>query len=239
MLRRMLNTHPDRTCHGEVFSIRREPNLGRDYHMKISKTTKELAELRAADMVDFLHRHVWERKDCKAIGAKIKYRQLEEQYPAILQAILDDPEILIIHLTRKNLLKRYVSNRLVIAQKTPTVITNRAAKASEKFEIQVKTIIDPEKCIDNMKETRASEKRFKSYFQGHHVFDMVYETFINQENQSMMKLQSVLGVDPMPLEPKTVKINSDNLEDLVENFDELTNTLQDTIFSHYLKCSRS
>jgi LPS sulfotransferase NodH len=235
MLRVMLNTHPDIVCYGEAISNRNAPNLGRDYQKKFSKTSEELAGILATDPVGFLYQYVWERKDCKALGIKIKYRQLEEQFPALLQAIRNDPEILIIHLTRQNRLKRYVSNRLVNAAKTPTVIVKTAAMASEISKTQVKTVIDPQKCIEDMKRNRAAEKRFKAYFQGRPVFDIVYESLISPEDQGMMKLQTFLGVDPIALEPKTVKINSDSLEDLVENFDELETAIQKTSFSSYLR----
>ena len=144
MLRMMLNSHPGIACYGEVITLKGEPNLGKKFQDSIGKTSEELAEIRGNNPVNFLYNYIWNQDyyqaDCKAIGLKIKYRQLQEQFKDVFQAILDDREIRIIHLTRKNLLKRYVSNRLSGSGKTSTVILN-----SEESKLQPKITVDVER----------------------------------------------------------------------------------------------
>lgn len=233
MLRIMLNKHPDIICHGESITRKTSPGLGKAYQNQIGKTEEELKEIRDKNPVHFLYQYVWGRTDCRAIGVKIKYEQLEE-FPEVMQAILADPEILIVHITRDNLLKRYISHRLARTRKTPMIILKRDAKTAEQSSTSEKIVVDPQECIEDMKKTQAEEERFNVHFQSHRIFDAVYEKLVAPGDKSIIQMQSFLGVDPLPLEPETVKINSDRLEDLIANYTELSNALQNTPFSRYL-----
>ncbi len=231
MLRMALNSHPHIICHGEVISLHGKPNLGRKYQKKIDKTSDELATIRSQDPVHFLYKYVLNhhQKNCEAVGVKIKYRQLEEEFNNICQEIVNDKTISIIHLTRKNLLKRYISNKLAGAQKTPTVITDSTAKKE-----QPKIVINVQDCLENISSVKEAEIRFREQFKNHKLVEIVYEDLIADQNNQIKKLQNFLGINPIDLQVKTVKINSDNLEDIVENYQELVMAIKETPYVQYL-----
>jgi len=149
----------------------------------------------------------------------------------MFKAILADKDIKIVHLRRRNLLKRYVSNRLAASQKTLTVIINKHAQ--EKNE-QQKITIDIKHCIQDMEATEKAENNFKSHLFAHHVFEIFYEDLTVADSPELLKLQAFLGVDPIAIQPKTVKVNSDNLADSVENYSELYQQLLNTVFGKHL-----
>lgn len=231
MLRMMLNSHPDIVCHGEVITVKGKPNLGK-YADTLAKTDEELAQLMAEDATRFLYDYVWGDPNCSAIGCKIKYRQLEEQFPDLFKAVLTDKNIKIVHLKRRNLLKRYVSNRLAGSQKTPTVILERGHQDDN---AQQKIVIHVKKCIQDIEAIKQSEIDFANYFAEHPVFDVYYEDLTLSDGQELNKLQVFLGVKPLAIQPKTVKVNSNNLADLIENYDEIKRALADTIYGEYLR----
>ena len=229
MLRMMLNRHPHIICFGEAITLDGKPNLGRKIHKKINKTSDELAEILFGDSVNFLYEYIFNQEDCEAVGVKIKYRQLEEQFQEIFDKIANDKTISIIHLTRKNLLKRYVSNRLSGSKKTPHVILN-----SQEQQAQPKVKINVQKCLEDISAVQEAESRFRKYFKNHKLFEIVYEDILANRSQQMAELQEFLGVQPKELEPKTLKINSDNLEDIVENYQELVMEIKETSYFQYL-----
>lgn len=229
MLRMMLNSHPDILCHGEVISLNGLPNLGKKYQEEIAQSSEDLARIRDEDPVNFLYNYVWNQQNCKAIGAKLKYRQLEEQFQEVFKAILKDSSVLIIHLTRKNLLKRYVSNRLAGSNKTPTVITDRSNHGTPG-----KIFIDPQRCMEDISSFQAAETRFREYFQRHQTCEAVYEDLVIPGSHKLVELQNFLGVNPITLKPKTIKINSNSLEDNIENYEELKKIFKTTPYAQYL-----
>lgn len=233
MLRMILNSHPEIACYGEVITLKGEPNLGKKYQDSIGKTSQELAQIRAENPVNFLYNYIWNQEyyqaNSKAIGLKLKYRQLQEQFKDVFQAILDDKEIKIIHLTRRNLLKRYISNRLAASGKTSTVIFN-----SEESKLQPKITLDIDKCIEDILSVQQTEAQFRKCFKQHQVFEVTYEELVMSNSKIIAKLMSFLDVDFLNLQPVTEKVNSDNLEDIVENYDVVKNKLSKTKYATFL-----
>ena len=231
MLRMMLNLHPNIICFGEAISIHGKPNLGRKIHKKINKTSDELAEILSRESVNFLYEYIFNQEDCEAVGVKIKYRQLEEQFQEIFDKIANDKTISIVHLTRKNLLKRYVSHKLSGSQKTPHVILN-SQKQQEQEQVKVK--VNVQNCLEDISSVKKAEIRFREYFKNHKFIEIVYEDILADRNSQMEKIQNFLGVNSIELSPKTVKVNSDNLEDIVENYQELAEAIKETSNAQYL-----
>jgi len=230
MLRMMLDSHSDIVCHGEVIALKGTPNLGK-YAKVIAKTQEELNQLLAADPTRFLYEYVWGDPNCSAIGCKIKYRQLEEQFPEVFKAILADKSIKIVHLRRKNLLKRHVSNRLAASQKTPTVILGKQQQTDR---AQQRISIDLDKCLADIEHIKRSEQAFINYFSDHPVFEVFYEDLTAPGSQDLFELQDFLGVNPINIQPKTVKLNSNDLADVIENYEQIRQKLSGTVYADYL-----
>ncbi len=228
MLRMMLNSHPKIVCYGEVITLG-EPNLGKKYQKFIGQTSQELAQIRAENPVNFLYNYIWNREDCQSIGLKLKYRQLKEEFQDVFQAILDDQEIKIIHLSRQNLLKRYVSNRLASSGRTSTVVFD-----SQDSKPQPKVTVDVEKLMQDIVSVEETEAKFREDFKQHQVFEVTYEDLVVSNHEIMTKLLNFLDVELMDLQPVTKKVNSDRLEDVIENYDLVKNQLSQTKYATFL-----
>ena len=296
MLRMMLNSHPEIVCHGEAITLKRPPNLGKKYQDYIGKTSQELAQIRAENPVNFLYSYIWNKEyykaNSKAVGLKLKYRQLQEEFKEVFQAILEDKEIRIIHLTRRNLLKRYLSNLLVTSGKTSTVILNseesqlqrkllkdyfynRLADSgktstailkpeesqlqqkllkdevshpianndkkstvilnSEESQLQPKIKVDVDKCIEDILSVQQTEAQFRKDFKQHKVFEVVYEELVMSNSKTLAQIMNFLEVDFINIQPVTQKVNSDNLEDIVENYTDLANHIKKTPYATYIQ----
>ena len=178
----------------------------------------------------FLYDYVLYPGSYKAVGAKIKYEELAlAQWQVVLDAIVKDQNIRIIHLTRENRLKRYISNYIAANVTHVNVV----------FDITNRAVVQPitlslEACIQDINATEEAEARFREYFKKHKVFEISYEQVVNKESNKLNELQQFLGVTPAELEVKTRKVIPDNLKDVIVNYADLQSAFRGTRFEHYL-----
>ncbi len=231
MLRWMLNSHPDICCHGEVFS---EASLdGRFVNVRDTQVTAAdpmLSQIKACRPDVFLRQFVFDAGKFKAIGVKTLYHDLE-QYAGgyALDAIRNDHDIRIIHLTRANRLKRYVSNYIAsYVTKVAVVFDERDRPAVQRI------VLSPEECVRDIAATEKAEERFRGYFTEHKVFEVAYEQLLEREGSAIPELQRFLGIHPKALKARTVKLNPDSLRDLIENYAEVSDALHAAGYGHYL-----
>ena len=173
MLRLMLNSHPDICCHGEVFTgdkKRLRSFVG--LNMQVDSPLKQMfLRMRNDAPARFLGDFVFYAGAHLAAGFKIVYSVLESPlWEELFRAVLDDREIRIIHLKRKNRLKRYLSHYIA------NHVTGVNVVFSDKDRPVIpKLTISPEECLADMEAVEADERRFAGYFSNHEVFDLSYE----------------------------------------------------------------
>ena len=115
LLTQALNSHPDVLCFGEVFNLV-HPYV--DYGVEgFNNNDKVAIEERARDPRAFLKKRVYgeRRTGLRALGFKFPYGQ-DEWYPTVMQELLTDREIRVVHMQRRNSLRTLVS--LKVAQTT-------------------------------------------------------------------------------------------------------------------------
>ena len=172
MLRSMLNSHPQMVCHREVFSPRLMGFAG-IYNQKDSDSPirQFVEKTRNERPVDFLRDYVFYAGSYQAIGAKIKYDELEQpRWSAVFDSLLADREIRVVHLIRENRLRRLVS--AIIAELTGvTVVPASDPQAGLRSPVP-KIVVDVERCIHDFTAVQAAEARFRRHFSGHRIFEV-------------------------------------------------------------------
>lgn len=234
LLVRLLDSHPDVICMGELFhdadysghvklpvpryikyrnsSIRRKINY---LIRKNSSIENYLASLESTY-----------RGEQSAYGFKLMVNQLHKN--PHLYKYLDDNNFKIIQIVRSNVLKVYLS--LLRARLTGVYVSK---DKSEKIKFEVPT----DKLFENLEQLEKINEEIIGLGDllklEYHTLG--YEDLVADQDKEMMRLFSFLGVDKnIKVHAKTRKLSSDKLSDIVENYDEVANALMGTKFEQYL-----
>lgn len=216
MLRHLLNSHPDICCHGEVMAGGIRSFVGLQDRPNLPLVSK-LESLLKADPVGFMRDFVLYPGGMKAVGFKIKYEELVlPAFAAIRSELEQDTELRVIHLRRENRLKRVISK--ITATRINKVFN--VLDPSEK-PVQTRFALDPMECEEDFSQTAAREAEFAQAFGSHPLCEVTYEELVRPESGAKQRVQEFLGVQPVALETATVKINSDRVDDMVDNLEAL------------------
>ena len=168
-----------------------------------------------------------ESRNAKAIGYKVNYSQVR-RYRATISWVSQN-NVKILHLIRVNLLKRLVSHK--IAKARNLLHSTRAVEP-------MKIYIDPTTLLPDFRRRQARFDKYKRRFV--EVFnapflEVAYESLLADLDTEIGKVLKFLEIDKfMPLTSEFVKINPDSIEDIVENYDEIKQTLLNTEFENFL-----
>jgi LPS sulfotransferase NodH len=238
MLRLLLNSHSMICSHGEVFNqntIFGFVGIDRKGEMKIGKIEppiyQMLSKIRDKDPVQFLHEFVLYSGTFSAVGFKILYGTLwTSDCKSVFNEVLEDNDIKIVHLTRENRLRRFLS-----AHVTANVTGVTVALSEDEKPKVAKVSLSVDECISDMRRVGAEESRIRKEFSRHEVFEITHEEIVNSADSKLVELQKFLGVEPEPLTTPTVKLLSDDLRDIVENYMELCEAFRGTPHEIYLE----
>lgn len=186
LLREMLNNHPEICCHGEVYGLHRV--LGHSAHGRQQLDGEIALKLRRRDPVRFLDEHVF-TSECRVVGFKLLYSQmLNLDFAPVLQRLMEMPELHVIHLWRRNLIARHVSEarlRLKVASRNP-------GKAPESFlEDALRPTIVEQSCRINLSARACANKLFDQQPTLH----LSYEDYVADHAAQSALLCEFLGVD--------------------------------------------
>lgn len=146
--------------------------------------------------------------------------------------LVKNPDIAVIHLTRENLLQRYLS--LESLHRRKIVSTKTEALSLGKMKIDVAGML---KTLDTLHQESEDECRLIGSLKGNPVLELRYEdTYRDDQTLRKMTRQvfEFLDVSPIDYVSHHRKILSRKLEDIVENHDELREALTSTRYAHYL-----
>lgn len=173
----------------------------------------------------------------KSIGIKDFHHTLLKYH--LLDFFADHPDLYIIYLYRENLLKQHIS--LELMRKTKIVsseITQDGKRVKEtqraKIRVDVPEILA---VLANAEEEVAQRDAILSQVDPSHLLSIAYEDlFASPESLAQFRQQAFefLGVEPIAVASGQRKLSSDNLADLVENYDELYQGLVNTSYARYL-----
>lgn len=240
----MLNLHPEILCHHEIFNPQRI-YYSKDFHEllgngetifredlikgKIGLTTiKE----RKRYPEQFMFK-IWSNNfGCEAVG----FNLFPNHIPHASMSLIRDKNVKKILLLRRNKIKCYVS--LLIARETGIWDSYNLSKQKNNSNISVD--INATKILKwSQKSSHYFNKlRQKMTDMAQSFLELSYEDLIEKKSESIKSdLLKFIGVSPAIeyLQPPLKKQNSNDLVDLISNFNELKNKLNGTELEQYFR----
>lgn len=230
LLVKSLDAHPEIFCAGEIFLLG-----GTSFHgecsfrfWKLPVSKKLIYVLNFPNMwmnlKSFLSRFFTAKNGEHAKGFKLMHFQTA-YLPGIIDYIKKN-DVKVILLLRENLLKNTLSD----LRARHTGIYHNSGKTTEKLpKFHVDTAVLGKKMAEinsinkQLEQTTASMDRLK----------IAYEDFDNWD-ATMSKILNFINVKDIPLTPVSKKLNPSKLEDMIDNYDEMKNWLQQNNYAHFL-----
>jgi hypothetical protein len=157
----------------------------------------------------------------------------------LLDFFQDNPDIYVIYLYRQNLLKQHISLELMLKTKVVSsekTQDGKVVKQVKKAKIRV-DIPEILAILANAEKEVQQRDEILSQVDSSHLLVIAYEDlFASPEAQAEFRQRAFefLGVEPIAVTSGQRKLSSDNLQDLVENYDELSQGLINTPYAKYL-----
>lgn len=224
-----LNSHPEIICHHEIFNPENIyyslDHRNNDFEFSIKNRDK--------DPFRFISYIAGKKFGKKIFG----FKMMPGHNRAAEDFILNNKNIKKIVLNRENKIKAFVS--LQIAMKTNCYSLLEESNEST-------NTIHREKIFIDLKELKKYIKSYEDYYNKiikclseteQNYFLLTYEDLTSKETDLLKeKLLVFLDVEPDPcfIKPRHVKQNPDNLNELIENYDEIKALLQGTSLEGYL-----
>ena len=208
----LLDSHPGVNQSQEV--------LGR-YRLGLEDVREEIRRRGAGAYLErCLRRKGFER----AVGFKVLYYQLEESYarrqglPGLAGAsdyLAGREDVRIIHLKRRNRLRRLVSAELASTKSEYWRVEGDAGGPEPTIRLSA------EWCRRDFERTRAWEETYDGLFAHHPGLEVVYEDLAADPQRVCECVFRFLGLPPRAVSSRLVKQNTRGLREVVENYDEL------------------
>jgi hypothetical protein len=223
-LRLLLDSHPRITCHGELFgeNISTLAAPGSEPHRHL------LAE-RDRDPAGFAMQRAFAPTGADAVGFKILHQQLLTRWPGLLDALQRAQDVRVIHLVRRNGIKRFMSEYFV-----GTVTGKNVYFLDEQLPRIEPVVVPATILLERLCEERRQSARIRELFAGHPCHEIAYEDSLADDGPALRAVQEFLGVPPAGLTAPIRKILPDDLRQLIANFDEVAAAVQGTPFESML-----
>ncbi len=213
LLRTYLDGHPQLCCHGELLGFRRILGLSMkglpSWPGRHSQDLAlELLPLRSRDPVGFLRRVLDDSVDL-AVGFKALYQHLDDpQFAEVLDWLIDCTELRVIHLQRRNGLRRYVSYERHRRNRRDPASTGQPLT------------IDPVAARQDLGEVERRRARIDRELAAHPALAVAYEDLLADTVAQRRRILSFLGVGDEELAFRT-EPSAEKLRDTIANYDEI------------------
>jgi LPS sulfotransferase NodH len=218
----LLDSHPDICCYGELFAPPHEPHEEwADPHLPdgvpaFAQSGHDDPELYLSGLASAC--------DGAAFGFKLPRSSIRAHPNAV--ALLDNPEVRVIRLTRENLLAQHVSAILAFL----TGVWKQGGQ--EESYGEVAHHVDPAGCKRALVKLEVQEQEMDRLAEGHPTMRLTYEELI--AGSRMDEAQRFLGVEPRRLSSDHRKLRTRSMHETIENWDELSAELRGTRFERFL-----
>lgn len=226
MLQQILDSHPDVVCHGEIVARGRGVGLlagrylsQRYEHPELESRLSEMMEVRPER---YLYDVIFDAQGHKAAGFKFKTDEALgglPPYDAYQELILQDTDIKIIRLVRRNLLEQLVSHE--VANTTGVTYIRGDAPAPTIAPFRIK----PEDALSFVRGVVSREHQADIVYRHHRQVHVAYEDLVEDADATHAQMLSFLGVPVRPLRASTRKILSKSAS-LVANLGEVMAALE-------------
>lgn len=208
LLAAALGSAGDVIMHKELFAAHnRQP--GRDYKRILTKLYEPVND------------------DVNAVGFKLFYNHLSEDEWTEFSS---RSEFRVVHLTRRNRLRRFVSER--IAEDTGQWVLSKSMEKAAAIKIS----LDPETVLQRIVSVETRETVFRQRFANHKVLEVVYEDMLGDMSNTFKAIGDFLEIESIqPHKIPLLRQNPEPLCELIENYADIEQVLRDTPYAHYLE----
>ena len=228
-IRLCLISHRDVKCHGELFYKNYPFNEAYRVYRKKNMGHRLRHYLARAELVREYLDDIYRSCEGDAVGFKLMYsevRRIPYAYPSVLNYI-DDNNIKVVQVIRKNVLKTYVSRCAAMQRKLYHV--------KEKVDVS-KIILNTRDVLKELKKINRENMWWQERYSGGDYYSVCYEDFVKNKEEESAGLLNFLNVaSDHVLTSKIVKINPDRLQDIVENYDDLYKAITGSEFEYCLE----
>lgn len=231
LLMGLLDQHPDVLCVGEIFQYRTEDvqhgiRRFRAY-VHDSPRRRFLDLIRWRGIVHDYLDTVFPPFDESATGFKIMLDQIRRYRPVL--DYFKQNQYRILHVVRSNVLKTHISR---LRARRSGVYHSSQPKTGTKIRIPVASLLQELTRLSNDNAELASLVS-ELGLAGHTT---TYETLRGKKwPAEQQRILDFLGVDPdVELRPKSIKLTADDLEQVIENYDEVVRVLENTPYESCL-----
>jgi LPS sulfotransferase NodH/aminoglycoside phosphotransferase (APT) family kinase protein len=218
----LLRSHEEVFAGGELFNpVLIEDNL-LAWSLAPQEDLAELNALRRSDPIAFLRRlfAMAARNGHRMIGFKLMYGHGDQQV-RVRDYLAANRELRVVHLKRRNLLRRHLSEER--ARITGEWATKEGAAAK-----QLPTLdMDFRACLANFAFIEQKQADYDALFHGHPLLELFYEDLSEDPQAVGARVLSFLGVEGTPkLAVDFARTGIDPLRSAIANYDELKSKLQ-------------
>jgi LPS sulfotransferase NodH len=221
-----LASHPKIECHREIFLKRNEHSDSYTSYRNASVKRRLLHYINRRALVSSYLERVYNDniEGVDTSGFKFMYSQARFFPEAV--AWLQKNNVSVIHLIRENFLRTIVSRGIAQARGV-----HHSDKELEKLQIS----LQPEATLREMNKMLADVDQHRTLFPNNPYMEVNYESFAENRDRESKRLLDFLGVrSNHSLSSKLVKINPHPLNELIENYTEIADSLSGTVFENFL-----
>lgn len=220
----MLRSHPAIGACGEVFNGR---HLDDPIPWPPAWERKNLIELRRANKAALLDQlaEIAISMSLSAFGFKLMYFQAERN-PEVVSYLQSTANLRVLHLRRRNRLRRYLSHELASTQdkwKNPKLAAGevRPPAATAKLHLDFAT------CVRDFVQHMSLEKRTIDTFRDKPILELYYEELASNPQDVGRRTLEFLGLPDHPLQLGEAKSGAESLDAAVKNLPELRAQFQE------------
>lgn len=225
----MLNSHPQVRCFGELFNLTDPSKIL--WTRKNMENTEADIELRRHDPCEFVENRVYsgQEEGKTTVGFKLFYYHAREAgWDRLWTYLAGMSELSVIHIRRRNQLRRYVSEKL--ASKTDKWTLWSESDSHDDVTVQ----LELQECIAAFERVMNWDRQATSFFASHRVLDVDYEDLLADYVGVSDRLQTFFEVDKTELTAATKQQVLRPLSEIVKNYDEICSGLAGTAWADYL-----
>ncbi len=211
MLATALQQHTRIYARTEVFGLVGMQRLRFVVSALLDKPEKEVGEDDILGyLMDYLEDQASRHGAQALVFISLYYELLSAPFTQALRRAFRERDFRIIHLTRRNLLKRLISS--TVAKETGAYLAGSA---------QLRVRLDAERIVEDIQFTLQSEAQVRARFAGTPCLDLVYEDVCADFRGAMRQICKFLEVPYDEVQPETMKQENRTMREAIVNYDEL------------------
>ncbi len=222
LLVRTLNSLQGVCCHGELLSLDKVWGYQDNFDPVAAsqgerdERAARLLRERTQDPVDFIRRALSTHNT--ATGFKVLHHiLLHPRWNEVKASLLANPDIKFIHLSRRNNLRRYISEQILHSGGA------NHSGAGGKSDVSLKVRVDIDAFLEDCAAVEASATAIGALLLHQDTLDISYEELSCATATTLARVCEFLGLDSVPaqIKPALQKVGAVDLRDSVSNYQEL------------------